>query len=192
MSSAGQLPRAVISRCRRGSCEVGAPAAPRGRQLCQGNTSRAVIVDQMQSRCLLSLCSGRAVLRTMAASCHVWGCTQERLMGVAAGPCNMRGWLRMHVHFHTRVCCISTQTGNVKLPGQRGLMCDISGWDCWLHAKSGDAAHWGAANLSFGKSGLQTKRVDVLGHCQPACSLDYMCKGQQSSEPKQESHIWQI
>lgn len=55
-------------------------------------------------------------------------------MGVAAGPCNMRGWLRMHVHFHTRVCCISTQTGNVKLPGQRGLMCDISGWDCWLHA----------------------------------------------------------
>ena len=33
----------------------------------QGNMSRAVAVDQMQSRCLLTLGNGCAVLRTMAA-----------------------------------------------------------------------------------------------------------------------------
>ena len=125
---------------------------------------------------------------------HMWDCAQERLNGDVAGPCNMQGWLRMHVHWHTvRV----HQHSNRECETARTPRFDVfHQWPGLLAAcQNGPGVLHTGVLLKLSLEMFrrrQTNKVSVLSHCQPACCWDYMCKGQQGSEPKQNGHMWQI
>ena len=92
---------------------------------------RAVAVEQMQSRSLLTLGDGFAVLRTMAAN---WAYVGLHTGGAQWGCCRALRHVRVVAHAclpppHECAACAHT-TGNVKLQGHRGLVSDTSSWDC--------------------------------------------------------------